>query len=143
MNSNKETYSMFCEMGCFRYTNPKCRHYRRHHVFPRCTWDAHKCTEASMPAKNNQRYDEKYERRYERNSGHRHVLPYRFAVNSRISLLTDFTTARKVSRTSSKWVPQGRSMLNIKRFLPRSINSLRNFPSRYDLDHEIRDFFRD
>lgn len=55
-------------------------------------------------AKNNPSYDEKYERWYGYNSGRsRRVSPYRFAVNSRISSLVDFTTAGKVSRTSSKW----------------------------------------
>jgi len=124
----RNTYSMFCEMRCFRYANPKCRHYRHHHVFSRCTWNAHKCAEASwwktwwkttraMTKNTND----------EHNSGH--VSLYRFVVNSRVSSFADFATARKVSRTSTKWVPQDRSMLNIKRFfLLRS--SIHQFASK-------------
>lgn len=121
---------MFCETRCFRYANSKCRHYRCHHVFPRCTWDAHKCAESSTRRKTTRAMTKNTNDDTRETVGRRHVSPYRFAVNSRISSLADFTTARKVSRTSSKWVPQGRSMLSIKRFLPRSINSLRNFPPR-------------
>lgn len=77
--------------------------------------------------KNNPRYDEKYERQYECNSGRRHILLYRFAVNSRISSLADFTQLEKCHEQARN-ESHSRSMLSIKYFLPRSINSLWNFP---------------
>lgn len=69
---------------------------------------------------------------------------YRFAINSFADKLGpgNFTTVGKVSRTSSKWAPRGRSRFRtyiefFLFFLLRSVNSLRNFSPRSDLDHEI------